>query len=290
MFPRSLPKYTRSPTLLVLSAATAWILILASVSACNDGQDAVPRSQDGSSKQDALTDSAPVDCTLVSNSISDCLVGAAFAHCPGSQSPSAFCGVPGSCIWVSNGCPLSDWTYPLAADCETSPSAPLELSPTMASFMFAHGTKPWSKDRDMNVTVAVDSSLQSQTSTNVSCSPCSGPCDTPATPCGAGTDLMAIFNTPGTLLLRYHSTNAFAGWDLQIEIDPTSTPMAARACRLQFTDAISCTPQEPICADSGTVKFSEAPSSANWPKLHATFRLVFPDGMTITGQSSPSAN
>ena len=272
MTPTTTPTTRAHSGMLFIIRAAACLALLTSLSACDIGRDHDPSSH-------------PVDCSLITNSTSDCLIGAAFADCPGPGSPAAFCSLSGRCIWVSNGCPLADWKRPFPPDCETSPSDPVELFPSMASFIFAYGNKPWTRSRSMSLTVRVDSALQVPAPA-ISCAPCTGQCDTPKTPCGT-TNSRVMRTSPGTLLIHY-LTDAFAGWYLLIEVDPTSSPIAARACRMQFTDAITCTPNEPVCAKSGQITLSASPSSANWNTLHATFQFVFPDGMTITGQSSPT--
>lgn len=231
---------------------------------------------------DAGTPSPAASCASVKNSPAACYFGAAFVDCAGTDAPRAYCKKRGDCRWSSNGCPVGEWSIPLASDCSSSGSDWSEAKGTMASFFISYGARPWTRSRAMNLHVSVDPT-SAHGNPSITCPSCTQTwCSASGSPCKAEQSRVSRV-APGTLVLRYYSNNALAGWYLQLEVDPKAHPMRARACRHAFTDVPRCSPHEPACAASGSIRFSTSPTKTNWSQVSGDFQLTFDDGARIVG-------
>jgi len=209
--------------------------------------------------------------------ISTCFLGAAFAACPGEGAPpAAYCSSAARrCLWSSNGCPFGEYTIPIGPACTcVGQPCPSMFETVLYRFVMEHGSAPWTRDREMNVQVSLDPAL-APTETAVTCSGCTGACIAGDNPCGA-TNLMALKETPGTLVVEVMTAGGLWGWRLAIEADMAATKPVARICRLPFSDALSCEQGTVVSAASGEVTFNQDPGSG--PLSRASSR---PSSLTV---------
>ena len=217
-----------------------------------------------------------------------CYRGVAFAQCPGPHKPAAYCAgfneaLPGSqgCLWVSNGKPLGQYKVKLAADC-TCKQCEERHRQYMRLFLISFGTAPWTRTRELNATVKIDKTV-TVGSKALSCNNCKGvTCQPASSPCNSSLGFVQR-TLPGTFVVYFFSSVMMGGWYMMLEMDIKASPMRGRICHVPYTDAISCAPGLPVCATSGEVLISDAPTDSNHKGIAGWFKAKFPDGMSAMG-------
>ncbi|MCC6751867.1 MAG: hypothetical protein IT371_29710 [Deltaproteobacteria bacterium] len=192
-----------------------------------------------------------------------------------------YCGREG-CKWLTDGNPRGSFAVPLSSTCDSrGTSCWPEAPPTMASFIYAWGDKPWSRTRALTLQVTIDGNLAPAPAA-IACTGCTGACSGPSGPC-SGTPPFVIRQFPGLLVYTATPQGALAGWDLVLEVDLGLAPPRARACRTHFSDSPSCRVKEPVCATEGTVTLNQSPCRSRLDDLKARFTARFPDGVMLEG-------
>jgi len=261
--------------------------------------DAGREAEFDAARNDTVADASPIDAPLVDRGQTDgqvpdahgdgcpsepqaeksCLLGAAFAACPGRQAPRGFCGKFG-CLWVSNGCPLANRPVELTANCICSAPSGCwpEAYPVMAHFWKQRGGAAWTRTKDMNLSVTWGG--KAATGPSLRCKGCTGACLQTTNPCSGLVDGKQSF--PGTFVQTFRPQGGLSGWFLELEVDLAAK--RARVCRLRFTDSLSsCAAGSPVCASSGFLKIDIKPTPALVGSVRGTFSATFPDGVTIDG-------
>ena len=220
-----------------------------------------------------------------------CVVGTMFADC-GSGSPAVWCssGEAGRCVWVSNGCPARDFVhrgYPDECRCADN-----DCPPSLTHFFYAFGAEPWLRNSFTNVQVEVDVTANPENSIGASCFgavslDCSRPsicCTETVGPGGGPVVLISSQTQFDTHVLSVRAANAFAGWELILEIDHGVDPLTGRICRVPYSDNPTCIYDGVAreCATSGTINLQSLPSGGA-SDIHGTFDSKFPSGLSISG-------
>lgn len=207
-----------------------------------------------------------------------CIHGAAFITCPGSEMPKLFCSSQ-RCKWVSFGSPVAEYQSAADTSCNcTGTTCPADQ--VLQRFIYARGTKPWTRERDLIIPVKVDKSIGPGTTT-FTCTNCGNACLAGDHPCNANPAGVVLRECPGTCVFLLGTLGGLYGWHLEIEIDFGYPQPRARACMIPFTDAVSCMPGVPstTCATSGTLTIDSAGNTA----IAGIFDLQFPNGFVING-------
>lgn len=148
--------------------------------------------------------------------------------------------------------------------------------------LWAWGLEPWDAEREMNVGVIVDPSLEPE-EREWTCAvdeKVGSPCE--------GEEQLGREHYGGTFSLRLSSdTVSFGGWYMLVEVRRGEDP-AARVCRLPFTDDVeaSCSsidPEyrdpDPVCASIGLLTLTAMPGDAvSLEDVHGTLTTTFPEG------------
>ena len=223
-----------------------------------------------------------------------CFVGAAFAECPGSSKPAAYCSADDSdgCRWISNGCPTKPFVAPLTPDCSCTSGTCPSTKHSMAGFVLQYGTDPWTRARAMTVTASIDRNLKKPAAPVIDCTGSSVDCQGNANPCckqlpGTPPEPVTIIanqSRPGTFITTLTVKGALAGWYLLIEADLAGANPAARVCRLAFSDALNCTPRPdyPDCATAGQLRLSADPKSTPLELIGLDVSARFKNGLAVT--------
>lgn len=220
---------------------------------------------------------------------SACEFGAFYADCGCTGSPVFACAAGDDCRWFVGGCAPegyvpstcsseelcchSDWPYSRMSD----PIAPEAIH----SQLYAWGIEPWDAEREMNVSVSVDPTVEASGATVE----CDGMSPTSGSVCEETTELETQTRS-GAVVIYFRSKPelAFAGWDLVLEVS-RSRPAQARLCTLAFTDSHSAqcpmSGVEPRCAVSGALELSSDPAAGIDGQLHGRLTSRFDGGGTI---------
>lgn len=236
-----------------------------------------------------------------------CDMGAFFADCGCDGEPALGCIPDGDrqCRWFVGGCAPSDYVLSdcAADDICCAEDWPFDESAGIQSIdhyaqLYAWGLEPWDAEREMNVSVTVDSEL-APAEPSLTCdgldrmgSPC-GMDSGPVIADGGGEDggVSEPTRQPAVEHEYYGATFALYlepsswdnyGWYLVAEVTTGPEPVA-RVCRLPYTDATGpdcgLLGTDPVCATSGMLTLDSTPAdAAELAETHGTLSVTFPDG------------
>ena len=205
-------------------------------------------------------------------SLGQCYLGVAFADCPGSAAPELHCNET-ACRWFA-GCVPAGAGPAFGTDCACQGTG-CPQGNVARLFVTGRGTDPWTRERDLVVTVAEVQGVGSSTPV-LTCTGCGGSCALGDNPCSTGPAVLR--ESPGTEVVVFHTNGGLWGWWLELELDLERTPPMARICRIPFSDMIACDPGQLVCASQG--KISLAPGQG---PLSGELSAQFPDGASFTG-------
>lgn len=238
-------------------------------------------------------DDAPFPPYQVVDGFDDCRVGLTFAECGTDSTADPLLGCEAAserCWWFDGGavprsvtmvsacpsddiCCVNDWPFGPGGDAFGA-----------YQLLFAVGTEPWDRQREMSLSVAVDPTLSSPASPTLTCTgallgePGVGPCD-------AVTGVVEYdLDTPA---IAFGGAGNYYGWYPVIEIDHgASGELHARACIHRYTDAGQnvCPDAAATCAVSGSVTIDRWPLPATGAVIHLD--ATFADGSTLLGDGA----
>jgi hypothetical protein len=229
---------------------------------------------------------AGVVCPAPRPSIDTCLRGQAFARCDGPGEPRLFCGrgEGGSrCRWFEGGCPASEYPF----SCPVLDPCPDDDCWDARAMMFRWGTRPWTADREMNISAVADPAVEVAPPA-IQCGECAllgdppwqdwagecllgpGPCD------GLGVSAWqdASSNPVGDTFISVEWTSAeFYYWSVVLEFGVYGGSLGtARVCLVPSSDFLNdCTSNGPICATSGQAWLSQDVDGGWHGRLEAEF-------------------
>ena len=270
------------------SIAVLALFFLGGAIGCSDDASGVPRA-------DAGGDGAADARSCLASASRTCVEGVAFVDCAGVVAPEVFCGggEAGRCVWVSDGCPIGDYTHRVGSSCSCGDTG-CPPSGTISSFFYGFGTAPWSRqDPAMNIAVSIDENVNGANDDSIQCggagaADCSKPticCAMTTGPGGGPVTLQTTKQLWDTFALRVGAKGTLAGWQLLLEVDLDASPPAARACRVPFTDNPNCgdSSSERECAIGGSIGLSASPAMSTFEGVRGTFSVTFPSGLEISG-------
>jgi hypothetical protein len=265
-----------------------------------DADDAAPGDAAPVPADAAPADAAPPACPAPRR-IRECFRGLAFADCGGDGDAVRFCRSgpdhDPECLWFTGGCPAAEYPDRCVPEDQGQPWAPC---PVVSAFE-AFGQQPWTRDRDMNLTLRVDPTVEPG-EPDVGCA---GPCGAEGAPptwpdgkCWRGTSLCAPddpeaqwdlygpwrspapddaeWSLPSLVAVRLGRSDGFTGQQLVLELDFERG--TARACAHETSDVPDLGDSAgPPCADVGEVVVDRVPATAaDVAGLHGRFDVSFP--------------
>lgn len=215
--------------------------------------------------------------------LDECHNGFFFSDCGGDGAPAFGCETE-DCRWFSGGCaPPSYGLSPCPADdlcCDGSPWWGENPIPPIEFWNITQlGIESWDEGTATVLEVSVDPSLASGAPA-LSCEdPAAG-----QTPCGAS-PLTVRRALADTLHVTLGAATGAEGYRLGLEIiEGGLGGLAARACRMPFSDVMTVCEPRPACASSGTLRISAWPlDAASAETVAIDIELVFDDGVVVTG-------
>lgn len=223
----------------------------------------------------------------------DCFMGRSFAECPGDKDPKLFCrgGWQETCIWVSNGNPLGEYSCEIDASCDPFLGVCAEndnddTSESIQSFLKQRDLEPWNRTRDMNIDLQIDPSI----------TPAQDSCTSTNELCGSDhREEVVERGFPGTYWVVFGDL-----WRIEIEVDFAANDGKgkARACLYwpidNHTFPFQCDylkSRKTPCARSGVLKLSARPTKDTLHVAgefdlafdHSTNNHELADGFHITG-------
>lgn len=226
----------------------------------------------------ACSSSAPPDPAT-------CTMGAFWGDCGCGGEPKLACADDerGTCRWFVGGCvPVGYEASPCKVDnlcCRDD--WPFEERTGWDTFkqLYGWGLEPWDAEREMNVSVQLDSGLEVE-EMRWTCPEGGAPAIC------RGEPGMAREHFGGAFAFRlWDDTLSFAGSTPIIEVRRGDDPVA-RVCLLEFTDRVdpSCEslPRDPspTCATAGTLTLSVMPEDEGaLEQVHGTLTATFPEGV-----------
>ncbi len=222
--------------------------------------------------------------------LNQCFVGDFVADCGGDSTPVLACASPSGadCRWFESGCVALGYQ---PSDCPNSDICchadwPFEeLKPfELERQLFGLGTQPWTRERELTVSVTVDSTLTVSETTFV--------CEGTDPERGSNTPCTGWMGVPqarfgGTLVLASPNSGV-SGWYpwLELDLEHAGGPMA-RVCLYTYTDVYTgqC-PQDrdASCAVSGTLAINRIPAKGeDLSGLLASVDVQFASGFRLSG-------
>lgn len=223
----------------------------------------------------------PVQCEVTS--LAECHNGFFFSDCGGDGEPTFGCEVE-DCRWFSGGCaPPSYGVSPCPAEdlcCDGSPWWGDDPVPPIEFWNITQlGIEAWDGVTAADLVVTVDATLEA-VEAGLSCDDPTGG----QTPCGAA-PLRVRRSVADTLYVTLGSATEVEGYRLGVEIiEDDMGGLAARACRMPFSDVMTVCEPRPACATSGTLRIGAWPLDATTvDSIPVEVELVFDDGVVVTG-------